>query len=235
MARAADIVRVGAAAQAYSFSPIEVGNAAGIYQKLGLDVQKLEFSGAAKLNTGIIADADARQHFPRAVGAAHAAHQPRCEHHVLQYGHVRVQAEPLEHHADLGAEALGAEQPIGEHFAQHLDPPVLDPLQPVDAAEQRALAGSAGTADHHDAAGRDRQVDVAQHAVVAEGLADALEPDDRRAQRYSSHARTAALMKAASSGLTLGLPARWPQMLGIGRSSAWRRCAISASLSATRK
>jgi NitT/TauT family transport system substrate-binding protein len=57
MARAADVVRVGAAAQAYSFSPIEVGNAAGIYQKLGLDVQKLEFSGAAKLNTGIIADA----------------------------------------------------------------------------------------------------------------------------------------------------------------------------------
>ena len=56
-AQAADVVRVGAAAQAYSFAPIEVGIAAGIYQKLGLDVQKLEFSGAAKLNTGMIADA----------------------------------------------------------------------------------------------------------------------------------------------------------------------------------
>jgi NitT/TauT family transport system substrate-binding protein len=56
-AEAADVVRVGAAAQAYSFSPIEVGVAAGIYQKLGLDVQKLEFSGAAKLNTGMLADA----------------------------------------------------------------------------------------------------------------------------------------------------------------------------------
>ena len=31
--------------------------AAGIYQKLGLDVQKLEFSGAAKLNQGMLADA----------------------------------------------------------------------------------------------------------------------------------------------------------------------------------
>ena len=56
-AMAADVVRIGTAAPAFTFSPIEIGIDAGIYQRLGLDVQKLEFSGAAKLNQGIMADA----------------------------------------------------------------------------------------------------------------------------------------------------------------------------------
>src|ERR1700761_7671569 len=35
----------------------------------------------------------------------------------------------------------------------------------------------------------------------------------------SSSSATWALRKAISAGLALGLPARWPQMLGIGRST----------------
>jgi NitT/TauT family transport system substrate-binding protein len=56
-AQAADTVRVGAAAQAFSFAVPEIGMDAGIFQKLGVDAQKLEFSGAAKLNQGMLAQA----------------------------------------------------------------------------------------------------------------------------------------------------------------------------------
>jgi len=56
-AHAADVIRVGQAAQAFSFAVPEIGNEAGIFQRLGIDAQKLEFSGAAKLNQGLIASA----------------------------------------------------------------------------------------------------------------------------------------------------------------------------------
>ena len=51
----------------------------------------------------------------------------------------------------------------------------------------------------------------------------------------ANQARTASRRNARSTGLAEGLPARCPQMLGIGLSSASARCAISAALSATRK
>ena len=42
--------------------------------------------------------------------------------------------------------------------------------------------------------------------------------------RYrASQSRTASLTNRASAGFTTGLPARWPQMLGIGRSSLYRK------------
>lgn len=56
-----------------------------------------------------------------------------------------------------------------------------------------------------------------------------------RGAQLSSSARTALRMKSASGGFGCGLPARWPQMLGIGSSRPRRRCGSSAALSATRK
>lgn len=56
-ARADDKIRVGSAAQAFSFAVPEIGTEAGIFQKLGVDVQNLAFSGAAKLNQGMLANA----------------------------------------------------------------------------------------------------------------------------------------------------------------------------------
>ena len=53
--------------------------------------------------------------------------------------------------------------------------------------------------------------------------------------QLANPSRTAAAKNAVSSSLKLGLPARWPQMLGIGRSSPRRRNGNSAALSATRK
>jgi hypothetical protein len=53
--------------------------------------------------------------------------------------------------------------------------------------------------------------------------------------QVSSHRCTAVRTKASSVGSPAGLPARWPQMLGIGSSSADFRWGSSAALSATRK
>lgn len=58
---------------------------------------------------------------------------------------------------------------------------------------------------------------------------------DERCASYGRKRRTASRMKAASAGFCAGFPARWPQMLGIGESSAEARKRFSISLSATRK
>ena len=55
--RAEDRLRIGTAAQAFAFVPIDLGISAGIYQRLGLAVEKIDFSGAAKLNQGMLAHA----------------------------------------------------------------------------------------------------------------------------------------------------------------------------------
>lgn len=56
-ALAADPLRVGTAAQSFMFVPLDVGLANGEYAKLGLDIRKLDFSGAGKLNGGLVAGA----------------------------------------------------------------------------------------------------------------------------------------------------------------------------------
>jgi hypothetical protein len=52
-------------------------------------------------------------------------------------------------------------------------------FQPVDAADQRGLAGARRAADHDALAARHLQVDVAQHVeIVAIPLVDFFEADD---------------------------------------------------------
>lgn len=54
LAFAADTVRVGVpAGRAFMFAVIDVGNEAGIFKKLGLDVEKVDFAGGAKLIQGM--------------------------------------------------------------------------------------------------------------------------------------------------------------------------------------
>jgi NitT/TauT family transport system substrate-binding protein len=56
-AEAADKVRVGkAVAHVYMFSPVNVGVAAGIFAKHGIDVEIIAFGGAPKLHQGMTAD-----------------------------------------------------------------------------------------------------------------------------------------------------------------------------------
>ena len=57
LAQAADIVRVGVPSQGFVFSPLAVGQQAGIFSRAGLDVQKILFSGAAKLTQAMMVGA----------------------------------------------------------------------------------------------------------------------------------------------------------------------------------
>src|SRR5207302_8965098 len=67
----------------------------------------------------------------------------------------------------------------GDLVAFEEDAARVERLEQVDAAKQRALPASARTDHDERLAGRDAQVDVVEDEVVAEALADALEPDDR--------------------------------------------------------
>ena len=55
-ARAADTVRVGLSQPTFSFIPLDVGIAAGIFAKHGLTIEKTVFTGSAKLHQAIAAD-----------------------------------------------------------------------------------------------------------------------------------------------------------------------------------
>ena len=58
VAQAADHIRVGTPeGTAYVFAPIDVGNGAGIFAKAGLEVEKLNFGGGAKLEQAMSAGA----------------------------------------------------------------------------------------------------------------------------------------------------------------------------------
>ena len=57
-AQAADHLRVGTPeGSAYIFTPLDVGNAAGIFAKAGLQVEKIDFGGGAKLEQAMSAGA----------------------------------------------------------------------------------------------------------------------------------------------------------------------------------
>ena len=81
-----------------------------------------------------------------------AEREQRAAHDVLQGGHVREQVELLEHHADAAGAASRATPsadcvPPGKQRASPTrDLAALEHLQPVDAAQQGALA-AAGRAD----------------------------------------------------------------------------------------
>jgi NitT/TauT family transport system substrate-binding protein len=57
-AQAADRIRVGTPeGTAYVFAPIDVGNGAGIFEKHGLTVEKLNFAGGGKIGEAMSANA----------------------------------------------------------------------------------------------------------------------------------------------------------------------------------
>ena len=72
------------------------------------------------------------------------------------------------------------------------DPTLLDRLEQVHAAQECALAATARPDHDEHLAALHAEVDPVEDEVVAEALADAIEPDDRFGQRLSVTA-TAAL------------------------------------------
>ncbi len=104
---------------------------------------------------------------------------PQRKRHVRERGHVRVEVEGLEHHADAPARAVDVGAPVEHVDAIDHDRARGGLLQSVEAAQERRLARP-GRADHEDelALGHD-EVDATQHVQGAEMLVDPARLDDR--------------------------------------------------------
>ncbi|MNH21618.1 hypothetical protein D3C79_814350 [compost metagenome] len=101
------------------------------------------------------------------------------EQHVLQHGQVREQVIALEHHADALAHAL----PVGagiQPLAVEADLAALNGLEPVEGAQQGALAAAARSQDDDHLTGLYLEADPVQYPVLAKLFADSIEFKQRR-------------------------------------------------------
>jgi hypothetical protein len=113
-------------------------------------------------------------------GADLLLHQRGRQHDVLADRQVREQVEALEDHADVLAQfAHGRRVVVQQWLAVHRQAAALEYFEPVDAAQQRALARAALADDGDDLAGPDLQVDALEHLVGAIGFAQGCDLDDR--------------------------------------------------------
>ena len=106
----------------------------------------------------MLADADALEQFVRPRDGGLAASAERLaggERDILDDRHVRVELEALEHHADARAQLRQVRPAVAHRDAVHDDAAGVEAFQPVDAFDERALAGPRGTAHHHDLAAFD--------------------------------------------------------------------------------
>ncbi len=90
---------------------------------------------------------------------------------------MREQVEVLEHHADVAANLVDLLKIVREFLAIDDDLAALVFFQPIDAADQRRLAGTGRTADDDPLAAHDLEVDVAQNVEVAIPLVHANDLD----------------------------------------------------------
>ena len=101
----------------------------------------------------------------------------RGQRHVPQHGHVREQVEGLEDDADLAPDQVLVDVRPGDLVPEHADPPGVDGLQQVDAAQQRRLARARRADQADDLVRGHRQVDALEHLVGLEGLVQVLDHD----------------------------------------------------------
>ena len=110
----------------------------------------------------------------------------RRERQVVHHGQVREEVELLEHHSDPLAHGRDVGSLAGDLLALEEDPPGVQRLEQVDAAQERALPASARADDRQHLARGDLEVDPFEDLVVAEALVDGLEPDDGLRRRGSA-------------------------------------------------
>ncbi len=104
---------------------------------------------------------------------------------VLQHGEMGKEVESLEHHAHAGAQGKEGGR-VGQGARQERQPgdahaPRVERLEPVEAAQESALAASRRTDERDGLAGGDFGVDAAQHATSAVRLVQVLDGDDHGA------------------------------------------------------
>ena len=121
----------------------------------------------------------------------------------------------LEHHAHLLAYRIPAQIPPEHPNPGHADLAPLDGLQPVDAAQQRALAAARRAENHHHLATMQREVDVVQRHRLAIALVQAADLQQRR-------------LHGARTGLRLRSV---PGMRALARKccTRFRKCAITGT------
>ena len=116
-----------------------------------------------------------------ATGTVFLPDQTGRQHDVLAHGEVREQVEALKNHAHVLAQrAHGGSVFVQQGFAVDRELTALELFQPVDAAQERALARTAFADDGDDFAGCHFQVNALEHLVTAIGLAQAANVNNRR-------------------------------------------------------
>src|SRR5690606_1583665 len=89
---------------------------------------------------------------------------------VLQDGQMLEQVELLEHHADMLAQMVDVGLRVGERHAGDFDLAAGRRLQPVQATQERALAGPRRADDDDNLLFLHMRADPFQDFVVAEGF-----------------------------------------------------------------
>ena len=136
----------------------------------------------SRIRRGLVRDVDLDQEIhrdPLRLRAGAPACPDRRQRDVLQHGHVRVEVELLEDHADVSPEPRQIEAGRLHVAPVHGQPSRLDRLESVHAADQCALPRAAGPTHHEDLAACDFQIDVLEDVELAEPLVHPLEADDR--------------------------------------------------------
>src|SRR6516164_1410865 len=86
---------------------------------------------------------------------------------------MREQVERLEHHADMTTQLAQTAFDLRHIAALKTNTTAVGSLESVDAAQQRALTGSARAAHREHLAGRDGEADVLEHPQRTEALVEA--------------------------------------------------------------
>ena len=134
----------------------------------------------------LVDEPEPRQQLLRArlgLGARQLEHLDGRQRHVAEHAHVREQVVGLEHDADAPPDAVDIDALGGDLRALDEDAPGVDGLQQVDAAQQGALARPRRADEAHDLVLGHDQVDALEHEMVAERLAQALDPQRLAARR----------------------------------------------------
>ena len=130
----------------------------------------------------LVLEADAPQHFTRELTGFLGRlllHHAWRQGDVLADGQMRKQVEALEDDADLLPELAQVGFGIVDPHPIDADGSGLDRFQPVDAAQQRALARARAPDDRHDLALGDVQRDILEHGHCAVTLVDPLDFNER--------------------------------------------------------
>ena len=153
----------------------------------------------------------------------------RCSDHlqrkgdVFEHRHVRIERIALEHHRHVAV--AGREERRVRTIQVH--EPVRRGLQAGDDAERRRLARAGRTEQGEELPRAYLQVDVAQHARVAERLADARELHLAAVGDGASHLLVTPLTAPAESPATMCFCAAMPSAItgSIAISAAAASCA----------